>query len=251
MARTAVITGAAQGIGKAIALRLVEDGCNVVLNDLPSQRVALEALVDEINRTGGAAPGKLGPAGGPKLVATCSLGDVTVEDDVKKMVELAMVANAGVVLWKTIFETSLEEFNRVLSINVKGTFLCIKYASEQMIKQGNGGRIIAASSVAGKKALELGASRITVNAYAPGPMQTPMLDSLDARAVTHDQLNPGEWLDNIRQANVFKELGKPQYVADAVSFLASDKGCFITGELSISSSNRVIANPRLYFEGRP
>jgi meso-butanediol dehydrogenase/(S,S)-butanediol dehydrogenase/diacetyl reductase len=84
MARTAIITGAAQGIGKAIALRLVEDGCNVVLNDLSSKQVSIQALADEINiaRTTSSEVGE--------LVATYVLGDVTLEADVKKMIELAV-----------------------------------------------------------------------------------------------------------------------------------------------------------------
>ncbi|KAJ2912824.1 hypothetical protein MD484_g7598, partial [Candolleomyces efflorescens] len=142
MARTAIITGAAQGIGEAIALQLAKDGCNVVLNDLPSKKAALQALVDNINATS---------TNSRKVIATYVLGDVSVEDDVKASVEAAvatfgsldiMIANAGVVLYKSIIDASVEEFNRVQAINVRGTFLCIKYAGEQMIKQGTGGRII-------------------------------------------------------------------------------------------------------------
>ena len=89
MARTAIITGAAQGIGKAIALRLVKDGCNVVLNDLASKKVALQALVNEINiaRTNSS---DIDSSDSKSPVATYALGDVTVEDDVKKMIELTV-----------------------------------------------------------------------------------------------------------------------------------------------------------------
>jgi NAD(P)-dependent dehydrogenase (short-subunit alcohol dehydrogenase family) len=81
MARTAIITGAAQGIGEAIALQLAKDGCNVVLNDLASKQAELQALVDNINAA----------STNPKtLMATYVLGDVSVEDDVKAMVEVAV-----------------------------------------------------------------------------------------------------------------------------------------------------------------
>ncbi|RXW11598.1 hypothetical protein EST38_g14257 [Candolleomyces aberdarensis] len=215
MARTAIVTGAAQGIGRAIALRLAEDGCNVLLNDLASKQTVLQALVDDIN-SACTSPSKVKISNSKLPAATYVLGDVSVEDDVKKMVQTAvatfgaldiMVANAGVVMNSSIIETSLADFDRVLAINTKGTFLCVKLAGEQMIKQGNGGRIIVASSVCGKK-----------------------VENMDEVTAARNQLNPGQFMDGIRQSTALKELGKPEYIADAVSFLASDKGCYITGE---------------------
>ncbi|KAJ2916164.1 hypothetical protein MD484_g4231, partial [Candolleomyces efflorescens] len=204
MVRTALVTGAAQGIGRAISVRLAEDGYNVVLNDLASNQIALQALADDINNT--RSTSSESATSGSK-VAAYVLGDVSVEDDVKNMIEVTvatfgaldiMVANAGVVVYKPISETSAEDFDRVLAVNAKGTFLCVKLAGEQMIKQGQGGRII--------------------------------VESMDEATVARGQLNPGQWTEGTRQRTALKELGKPQYVADAVSFLASDKGCYITGE---------------------
>ncbi|KAJ2927316.1 hypothetical protein H1R20_g9778, partial [Candolleomyces eurysporus] len=284
MVRTAIITGAAQGIGRAIALRLAEDGCNVVLNDLASKQIALQALVDDIN-SASTSPSRVNPSNSKLPVATYVLGDVSVEDDVKKMIQTAvatfgaldiMVANAGVVMNSSIIETSLADFDRVLSINTKGTFLCVKLSGEQMIKQGTGGRIIVASSVCGKKgqilwvsgthphivlqsslwedwcksqlsSLDLIKSLSTHTLQALYKLQCasffrfvskPVANSVAASSVENmdevtaarNQLNPGQFMDGIRQSTALKELGKPEYIADAVSFLASDKGCYITGQ---------------------
>ncbi|KAJ2933900.1 hypothetical protein H1R20_g3193, partial [Candolleomyces eurysporus] len=260
MARTAIVTGAAQGIGRAIALRLAEDGCNVVLNDLASKQIALQALVDDIN-SASTSPSRVNPSNSKLPVATYVLGDVSVEDDVKKMIQTAvatfgaldiMVANAGVVMNSSIIETSLADFDRVLSINTKGTFLCVKLSGEQMIKQGTGGRIIVASSVCGKKgqiywarsaqvsshyilyiAGNTGfgnASSYCASKFAVGGLVQVAVENMDEVTAARNQLNPGQFMDGIRQSTALKELGKPEYIADAVSFLASDKGCYITGQ---------------------
>lgn len=87
MARTALVTGAAQGIGRAISLRLAEDGCNVVLNDLASNQIALQALVNDINN---ARTTSSEAAPSDSKVAAYVLGDVSVEDDVKNMIEVTV-----------------------------------------------------------------------------------------------------------------------------------------------------------------
>ncbi|KAF7369243.1 hypothetical protein MVEN_00252000 [Mycena venus] len=174
---TAFVTGAARGIGKAIALRLAEDGFDVAVNDLPTSSDSLLEVVKEIKSKGRAS--------------SAHLADVSVEEDVKAMfadvVEShggldVMVSNAGII------RVSVEEWDRMMAVNCRGTFLCYKYAGMQMIEQGRGGRIIGAGSVAGKRvgspfmsgyavtkfaihgltqaaAMEYGPHGITVNSY--------------------------------------------------------------------------------------
>ena len=111
MARTAIISGAAQGIGKAIALQLAKDGCNVVLNDLANKEAALQELVDDIN-TARANSGGVNSSNPKLLTATYVLGDVSVEDDVKEMIEVAVttfgtldIVRLSAVLKRMLIET--------------------------------------------------------------------------------------------------------------------------------------------------
>ncbi|KAJ7621276.1 NAD(P)-binding protein [Roridomyces roridus] len=186
----------AQGIGRAIALQLTQDGFDVAVNDLPTSSGPLEALVDEIRKKG--------------RTSSSHFADVSQDEEVKNMIEMVvqthggldvMVANAGIGLNRPLgtsfVEFTVEDWDKLMDVNARGTFLCYKYAGIQMIKQGRGGRIIGASSVLGKQiirpqvslygaskfavraltqaaALEFGQYGITVNAYAPGAIDTPM-----------------------------------------------------------------------------
>ncbi|KAJ7182872.1 NAD-binding protein [Mycena crocata] len=248
--RVAVVTGAAQGMGKAIALRLAGDGFDVAVNDVPSKALNLAEVAEEIKATG--------------QFATAHVADVAMEDEVRGMVEQVvhthgqldvMVANAGVASYAPILEISTDEWDRMLHINARGTFLCYKYAGKQMIKQGHGGRIIGAASIAGKQgmafnpaytaskfavrgltqaaALEFGPHGITVNAYAPGVVNTDLVSNLAP---------PGTPLHNIVEpflnASPLHSIGVPDDMANLVSFLASKGSEFITGQ-SISINGGV------------
>ncbi|KAF7377404.1 hypothetical protein MSAN_00162000 [Mycena sanguinolenta] len=241
---TALVTGAAQGIGRGIALRLAEDGFDVAVNDIQDNSAKLDAVVAEIKQKG--------------RESSKHLADVSRDEDVKEMVDNVvkhhgslnvMVANAGIVgpLEKTLTETSADQWNHIMNVNARGTFLCYKYAGIQMIKQGHGGRIIGASSIAGKQGLafhaaysaskfavrgitqaaacELGVHGITVNAYSPGAVNTAMLaaqatSSEDAAAV----------YNKFKEASPLKLVGTPEDIANLVSFLASKESKFITGQ---------------------
>uniref|UniRef100_A0A8H7XQV3 Uncharacterized protein n=1 Tax=Psilocybe cubensis TaxID=181762 RepID=A0A8H7XQV3_PSICU len=240
----AVVTGASRGIGRAIALQLARDGYDVALNDLPSNKIQLEGLSSEINEQ----------TGQRTLVLP---GDVSVEDDVKGLVEAStkdlggvdvMIANAGVALLEPLLESNIDNWDRVVAVNLRGVFLCYKYAAQQMVKQGRGGRIIGASSILGKlgkpfcgaysatkfavrsltqtTAQELAQHGITVNAYAPGPIETDMISGIP--------MIPDEAIRHTIERNLTKTdlgyVGSPQDVAGLVSFLVSDKGRFITGQ---------------------
>jgi len=238
--RTAVITGAAQGIGKAIALRLAQDGLDIVINDLPGQAQKLDEVKSKITQE----------TGRRCLVV---LGDASEEKDVQNMVDSCvaqfggldvMVANAGIARTGPIVSTPIEDFDKVTRVNFRSVFLAYKAAAIQMIKQGRGGRIIGASSVSGKQgfpefgvygatkfairgltqtaALELRPHGITVNAYAPGLVATGIWDDI-AKHREDKQLglvptNP-EW-------SIFP----PEDVAGVVSYLVREEATYITGQ---------------------
>ncbi|KAK7460438.1 hypothetical protein VKT23_009158 [Stygiomarasmius scandens] len=240
MAQTvAIVTGSAQGIGRAIALRLAEDGYDVGLNDIPAKASELSLLASEVKAKG--------------RKACVVAADVSDEEAVKNMVETVvkelgsldvMVSNGAVFMSKTIMETTVNEWDRVQSVNSRGTFLCYKYSAKQMISQGRGGRIIGASSIVAKQsdvgmsaysaskcavvaltqaaAKEFGPHGITVNCYAPGAVDTSMLSSSVA-----DPIND---LAKVAAMSAFGRLGKPEEIAGTVSFLASKDATWVTGQ---------------------
>ncbi|KAJ2932573.1 hypothetical protein H1R20_g4544, partial [Candolleomyces eurysporus] len=238
----AIITGAAQGIGKAIALRLANDGYDISLNDIPSQLELLSQVKKEIE------------AKGRKVYVVT--GDVSVEADVQRIVDDTakalgsvdvFVANAGVCLAKPFLETTTEEWDRLTSINIRGTFLSYKYAAKQMIKQGKGGRILGACSGCGfsgqpylgaygatkwairgitaTAALEFGPYGITVNAYAPSAVPTPLTENL----ATSFGLQPETFFSEEQKRAAVPSLGSAEDIAALVSYFVSKEAHFTTG----------------------
>lgn len=230
---TAIITGAARGIGKAIALALVKEGAAVVLSDVSEE---VHKVAEEINKSGGQA--------------VSIVGNVTKQSDCEAMVDLALknfnkldilVNNAGITRDNLLLRLSEEDWDAVLDINLKGTFLCTKAAIKPMMKQRSG-NIINIASVIGQigntgqanysaskggviaftktMAKELGSRNIRVNAIAPGFIESKMTEVLseDARKRLLDLIPLGT-------------LGKPEYVANAVVFLASSEACYLTGQV--------------------
>ncbi|SJL18426.1 uncharacterized protein ARMOST_22015 [Armillaria ostoyae] len=234
----ALVTSSTQGVGRAIALRLADDGFDVAVNDLPSRASILEVLVCEIALKG--------------RRSCVVLGDASSEADVQEMIsstveELGsldvMVANAGVCIMKSILSTSSEEWDRIAAINSHDTSLCHKYAAKQMRDQGREIRIIGASSVAGKRgppinaacrsskysahgmaAPKFGRYGVTINAYAPAPADTEMLVGIGDTLM-------GDW----KRAHKKKDRsGAPADIASMVSYLASKEAHFaVTGHLNV------------------
>ncbi|MEA2021286.1 MAG: 3-oxoacyl-[acyl-carrier-protein] reductase [Candidatus Caldatribacteriota bacterium] len=231
--RVAVVTGASRGIGKAIASRLGEAGANLVLNHYEPEDLDLSK---SIKSQGG-------------QVHTLK-GDISHFNEAGKLIDYAMeifsridilVNNAGINRDNLLVTMKEEEFDRVISVNLKGTFNCIKHASRIMLKQRYG-RIVSISSIVGlignigqanyaaskagiigltkSVAKELGSRGITANAIAPGYIKTVMTDKLP------DKIKE-KMLNNIPM----KKFGEIEDVANLVDFLVSEKAGYITGQV--------------------
>ena len=234
MAKTAVITGATKGLGKQIALELAKDGFEIVIN-YRTENDSLAQMVEEINKTTKAYTFK---------------ADISNFDEAKALIDFAasetgkidlLVNNAGITNDKLLVRMSEEDFSKVIDINLKGTFNCIRHASRLMMKQkfgrivnissvigliGNVGQANYAASKAGVIGLTKSAARemapysVTVNAIAPGFIKSDMTDKLT------DEIK-----DNIKSSIPMRKIGEPKDVANLVKFLANDETGDITGQV--------------------
>ena len=229
----ALITGGARGIGKAIALTLVAEGASVVLSDVNDE---VHQTAAEIRESGGQA--------------ASIVGNVTKLEDCEAMVDEALktfgkldilVNNAGITRDNLLLKMTEADWDAVLDINLKGTFLCTKAEIKTMIKQrsgkiiniasvigimGNAGQANYAASKGGiisftkTMARELGKRNIRVNAIAPGFIASKMTEVLSEEA-----------RNNLLEQIPLGSLGQPEYVAQAVLFLASPEASYITGHV--------------------
>ena len=227
----AIVTGAGKGIGKAISLQLINDGFFVVLVD--ADKTCGEKTAKEIGKT--------------KSVFYQT--DISNEKQVVQLFQAiekkygnidVVVNNAGIIRDNMIWNMEAADFDLVINVNLKGTWLMCREAAKKM-KQQNFGRIINISSrawmgnigqtnysaskagVVGltrSLALELGKYNVSVNAVAPGLIDTPLTQKIKKEA-----------LEKLIQAQPSKTMGKPEDVANAVSFLCSGKTNFITGQI--------------------
>lgn len=233
--KIALVTGAAKGIGRAIALALAADGATVVVNYNGSREKA-EQTLEEIK--------KLGSQG---MVYQCNVADIKAADAMIKDIISTygrldiLVNNAGITRDNLIMRMSEEDFDAVISANLKGCFNTIKAASRQMLKQREG-RIINITSVSGilgnagqanysaskagiigltkTMAREMASRGITVNAIAPGFVETDMTQVLS---------------DRVKEAATAQiplgRFGKPEDIANMAAYLASEKASYITGQI--------------------
>ncbi len=235
--KACLVTGAAVGIGRAIAEAFVREGARVAMADRDAQ-------------AGEQARQQLASHGEVVFLS----GDVSRAEDARRMVDGAaeafgrvdvLVNNAGVTLRASVVDTEESDWDHVLAVNLKGVYLCSKYAIPHMIRAG-GGSIINIGSIASfiglpenaaynaskggvltltrNMALDYARYNIRVNAICPAMIMTPMLESF-----IRIQPDPEVYVRAVEQAIPLGRIGRPEDVAPAAVFLASDESRFITG----------------------
>ncbi len=232
---TALVTGGSRGIGKAVAETLAREGFQVYLTYVSKPEEA-EAVAAGINAAGGSARAFRLDVSDAAAVAAF------FQEEIREKVTLdVLVNNAGITKDGLILRMKDDDFDRVLDVNLSGAFTCLREAAKLMTKQRKG-RIVNITSVVGQMgnagqvnysaakagligmtksaAKELAGRNVTVNAVAPGFIETDMTAKLT---------------DEVRAAYIeaipLRRLGQPQDIADAVAFLASDKAGYITGQV--------------------
>ncbi|KAM3074849.1 hypothetical protein ACMFMG_008262 [Clarireedia jacksonii] len=245
--RTAIVTGSARGIGKAIAIRLAQDGFDVCINDLSANKAGIDETVKEIQDMGRASYGHVAD------VSKLSEVEGLIEASVKNLGNLnVMIANAAIAQIKPALSLSEDDVRRIFEVNVFGVFNCYSAAAKQMIKQGGGGKIVGAASIAGFKghamlshysaskfairgftqafAIEMAEHKITVNGYAPGAVGTAMWDLLDEQMGKINGVQKGEFTKKYSDLIPLGRMSVPEDVAKCVSYLASPDSDYMTGQ---------------------
>lgn len=233
--KVAIVTGSARGIGAATARRLAQEGAKVVINDI--QRERAEQTVAQLVADG--------------FQAHCVLADVTRQDDVQRLVDETvhrfggvhiLVNNAGAPRDQYLTKMTEDDWDFVIDVMLKGAFLMSRAVMPKMIEQG-WGRVINLSSraylgnptqanysaakagligMAKALSMEEGRYGITVNCVAPGFIETEMIQALPAYEAIKERAIA---------AQPIKRVGRPDDIADAIAFLASDRASFISGEV--------------------
>jgi glucose 1-dehydrogenase len=235
--KVALVTGASSGIGQAIAVRFAAEGAHVVVNYRPGSQADAEAALAEASTFG--------------VESIAVAADVSKREDVERMFEEVaskfgridiVVNNAGIEIKKPFLEVTDDEWNRVIAVNLFGPYVVSQVAARQMVKQGQGGKLIFVSSVhedipfpeytaycASKGgvrmlmrnlAMELAPYKINVNNIAPGAIATPINQAvLDDPTAMKNAISEIPW----------GRFGRPEEVASLAVFLAGDESEYVTG----------------------
>ncbi|MFT8325065.1 acetoin reductase [Oenococcus sicerae] len=245
MTKLAIITGAGQGIGEGIAYRLAQDGYAIAVADI--NPVTAEQVAENLREK--------------SVSAKAYQLDVANRDEVFNLVKQAVsdlgdlnvfVNNAGVAFIDSIVDSDPAAIERLLDVNLKGTYWGIQAAARQFQKQDQGGRIINAASLAGVEASalqsaysaskfairgltqsaakELAVDQITVNAYDPGVVRTPLRDAIDQRTAEINHISVPTQKTHVLAEIALGREGKPADVAEVVAWLASPAAGYITGQ---------------------
>ncbi|MBU8907969.1 SDR family NAD(P)-dependent oxidoreductase [Desertibacillus haloalkaliphilus] len=235
--KVAVVTGAARGIGAAVAKKFASEGANVAIFDINIE--AAEQFAQSL--------------GGEAIAVGC---DVSNEQEVKKAFEAVhrqfgrvdiLINNAGVIRDNLLFKMSESDWDTVVDIHLKGAFLCVKEAQKYMVEQkygkivnvsstsalGNRGQVNYSSAKAGLQgmtrtlAIELGPFGVNVNCIAPGFIETEMTKKTAERiGITLEQM-----VENVSSQLAIQRAGKPEDIANVAGFLCSDEASYVTGQV--------------------
>lgn len=250
--KVAILTGAAGGIGEAVAQRYLEEGARCVLVDVKPAGGSLSRLIEE-------HPGR----------AVALAADVTRRDDIARIVGTAverfggvdiLFNNAALFDMRPLLDESWDVFDRLFTVNVKGMFFLMQAVAQRMVEQGRGGKIVNLSSQAGRRgealvshycatkaavisytqsaALALAPHRINVNGIAPGVVDTPMWDQVDALFARYEGRAPGEKKRQVGEAVPLGRMGVPADLTGAALLLASADADYVTAQtLNVDGGN--------------
>jgi NAD(P)-dependent dehydrogenase (short-subunit alcohol dehydrogenase family) len=239
--KIAIITGAGAGIGHATAVMFGKEGASVIVADIDQEK-GMETV------------GLIRSESGEAIFVQVNISKA---HDVEKMVRTAidtygkldiLVNNAGIYLQASVVDTSEEDWDRILDVNLKGVFLCCKYCIPEMVKGGRGGVVVNVSSEAGivgiknqvvynvsksgvialtrSIAIDFAADNVRANCVCPGTTETPLVTAALSRAQEPERVR--RELEAVRPA---KRLGKPEEIAAGILYLASDESPYATGAI--------------------